>query len=84
MEYLLRHLEQLKQSVPKRDTRIWKYVNNSWAKLNEYYLKPDENYAVYAAATLLHSVMRMAYFEKSWTGIMKGCIKIMEQHCREV
>ena len=84
MEYLLRHLEQLKQSVPKRDTRIWECINNSWAKLNEYYSKTDENYAVYAAATLLHPAMRMAHFRKRWTGTMKSYIKVMESYCRKV
>jgi hypothetical protein len=41
MEHLLRHLEHLKQTVSKQDTRIWECINNSWAKLNEYYSLTD-------------------------------------------
>jgi predicted glycosyltransferase involved in capsule biosynthesis len=37
MEYLLRHLEKLKSTISKRDTRLWECVNNSWAKLDGYY-----------------------------------------------
>jgi hypothetical protein len=81
MEYLLRHLEHLKQSVSKRDTRIWEYVNNSWVKLDEYY---KINHAVYAAVTLLHPTMRKAHFDKNWTGKAASLIPIMEKACREM
>ena len=84
MEYLLRHLEHLKQTVPKRDTRIWECVNNSWAKLNEYYNITDSNHAVYAAATLLHPAMRMTYFRKNWIGKCASWIPVMEAKCRDV
>jgi hypothetical protein len=84
IEYLLRYLEGLKQSIPKRDARIWECINNSWVKLNSYYRKTDENYAVYAAATILHSVIRIAHFRKSWTGAMESYIQIIEARCREV
>jgi hypothetical protein len=84
MEHLLKHLEKLKQSVPKRDARIWECVNNSWAKLDEYYRLTDSNHAVYAAATLLHPAMRMARFRKSWTGLLYSWIQVMEANCREI
>jgi hypothetical protein len=29
MEYLLKHLETLKHTMPKRNTRIWECINNS-------------------------------------------------------
>jgi hypothetical protein len=80
MEYLLRHLEHLEQTVSKRDTRIWECVNNSWAKLNI----TDSNHAVYAAATLLHPAMRMAHFQKNWTGNCASWIPVMEAKCRDV
>jgi hypothetical protein len=80
MEYLLRHLEHLKQSVSKRDTRIWEYANNSWAKLDEYYKITDNNHAVYAAATLLHPAMRKAHFDKNWTGKAASLIPGMEKN----
>ena len=68
IEHLLKHLKKLKQSISKQDTRIWEYINNSWAKLDNYYQLTDNNHAVYAAATLLHPVMRMARFRKNWVG----------------
>jgi hypothetical protein len=83
MEYLLRHLEHLKQTVSKRDTRIWEYINNSWAKLNEYYQLTDNNHAVYAAATLLHPAMRIKHFQKNWTNTKESWIDVMEAKCRE-
>jgi hypothetical protein len=64
MEYLLKHLEQLKLSIPKQNTRIWECVNNSWTKLDEYYQLTNNNHAVYAAAIFLHLIMRMARFRK--------------------
>jgi hypothetical protein len=33
IEYLLRHLERLKESVPKKQTRIRECVMNSWSLL---------------------------------------------------
>jgi hypothetical protein len=48
MEHLLRHLERLKKTIPKRDTRIWECVNNSWATLDKYYNLTDQNHSVYA------------------------------------
>jgi hypothetical protein len=84
MEYLLKHLERLKQSIPRRDIRIWECVNNSWAKLDEYYHLTDKNHAVYAAATLLHPAMRTAHFRKTWTGPLENWVQVMEANCREV
>lgn len=84
MEYLLRHLETLKKSIPKRDIRLWECVNNSWAKLDEYYRLTDNNHAVYAAAIFLYSALRMAHFRKNWTGKQVSWIDVMEAKCREI
>jgi hypothetical protein len=70
IEHLLKHLENLKTSVT--DIRISECVNNSWTKLNNYYGLTDNNHAVYAAATLLHPIMRMTRFRKSWTGTLEN------------
>jgi len=84
IEHLLKHLEGLKQTVSKKDTRIWECVNNSWAKLNGYYQMTDNQHAVYAAATLLHPAMRLGRFKRNWTGALEPWIQIMETKCREV
>jgi hypothetical protein len=63
IEHLLKHLENLKTSIT--DICILECVNNSWTKLNNYYGLTDNNRAVYAAATLLHPVMRITRFQKS-------------------
>jgi hypothetical protein len=60
------------------------YVNNLWAKLDEYYQFTDNNHAIYAAVTLLHPAMRIARFRKVWAGSLQGWVKKMEANYREV
>ena len=84
MQHLLRHLERLKIFIPKRDTRLLECVNNSWAKLNEYYQLTDKSHEIYAAATLLHPAMRIAHFKKNWTGNAADWIDVMEAKCQHI
>jgi hypothetical protein len=53
-------------------------------KLNEYYLKTDNHYAVYACATLLHPALRTTHFYKHWTGENQGAIATMISEIRSI
>jgi hypothetical protein len=83
MEHLLKHLEGLKRTVPKKDARLWECINNSWAKLDDYYKMTDNHHNIYAAATLLHPAMRLARFKRNWIGVLEPWIQIIEKNCRE-
>src|SRR5271154_5510103 len=54
IEYLLRHLERLKESALKQKRRIRECVMNSWSLLQKYYNLTDKNHGIYACATLLN------------------------------
>jgi hAT family C-terminal dimerisation region len=83
IEYLLRHLEGLKESVPKHKKRIRESVMNSWSKLQEYYNLTDRNHSIYACATLLNPGLRKRHFTDNWTGVMASFIPMMEETCWE-
>jgi hypothetical protein len=68
MEFLLLHLETLKEIIPTKDKRIRECVLNSWTVMRKYYDLTDQSHSIYAAATLLNPFLRMAHFEKNWTG----------------
>jgi hAT family C-terminal dimerisation region len=40
---------------------------NAWEKLRKYYRKTDDNFEIYAAATLLNPCLRKTYFTERWT-----------------
>ena len=83
IEYLLRHLEKLKESVPKQKRRIRECVMNLWALLQKYYNLTDKNHGIYACATLLNPGLRKRHFIDNWTGEMEDFIPIMEATCWE-
>ena len=53
-------------------------------KLNEYYLKTDSHYTVYACATLLYPTLRTTHFYKHWTGENQGAIATMISKIRSI
>jgi len=89
IESLLEHLEELKTKLPEGDSQLQDSecsplgisINNAWAVLDKYYRLTDDNYKVYANATLLHPAQRGAYFERQWTGPMASDICVMKQAC---
>jgi hypothetical protein len=46
IEYLLHHLEKLKESIPKPKRRIREFVMNSWSLLQKYYNLTDKNHGI--------------------------------------
>ena len=82
IEFLLQHLEQLKQSIPASDYRIRECVLNAWSKLRHYYDLTDSSHHIYAAATLLNPDLRIKHFKTNWTGDTEGWIPIMKNKCR--
>lgn len=46
IEYLLHHLEKLKESIPKPKQRIRECVMNSWSLLQKYYNPTDKNHGI--------------------------------------
>jgi hypothetical protein len=83
IEYLLRHLEKLKASIPKQKRRIRECVMNSWSLLQKYYNLTDKNHGIYACATLLNPGLRKRHFIDNWTDEMADFIPIMEATCWE-
>jgi hypothetical protein len=83
IEYLLRHLERLKESTPKQKRRIRECIMNSWSVLQKYYSLTDKNHGIYACATLLNPGLRKRHFTDNWTGEMADFIPIMETSCWE-
>jgi hypothetical protein len=65
MEFLLHHLEDLKQSILVSDRRVRECVLNAWSKLRHYYDLTDFNHHIYTAATLLNPDLRMKHFIKN-------------------
>jgi hypothetical protein len=51
--------------------------HNAWEVLNKYNYKTDENYEIYAAATLLNPTLRGGFFIDSWTGDAEAYIAPM-------
>jgi hypothetical protein len=67
MKGILNHLKKLKISIPKSNKLLIEAVINSWSKLRKYYELIDNNYSIYAAATLFYSYLRMTYFNRTVT-----------------
>jgi hypothetical protein len=65
MEFLLHHLEDLKQSISVLDRRVRKYILNAWSKLRHYYDLTDSSHYIYTAATLLNPDLRIKHFIKN-------------------
>jgi len=82
IEYLLRHLERLKESVPKKQTRIRECVMNSWSLLQNTSLT-DKNHGIYICATPLNPGFRKRHFIDNWTDGMEDFIPVMEAACWE-
>src|SRR6266516_3665294 len=56
MEFLLHHLETLKDTVPASNKRIRECILNSWSVMRKYYDLTDKSHSIYAAATLLNTI----------------------------
>jgi hypothetical protein len=84
MEFLLAHLEKLKETVPTSKKRIRECMLNSWSVIRKYYDLTDKSHNIYAAATLLNPLYRIAYFEKNWTGESAPWISVMKDTCWNV
>jgi hypothetical protein len=84
MEFLLHHLETLKDTVPASNKRIRECILNSWSVMRKYYDLTDKSHSIYAAATLLNPLYRMTYFEKNWTGESASWISVMKDTCWNV
>lgn len=82
IELLLSHIEGLKATYTDKFMKT--SINNCWMKLNEYYSKTDNHYAVYACATLLHPALRTTHFYKHWTGENQGAIATMISEIRSI
>jgi len=75
LEILLNHLEGLMCTVPADKIVLRLYIQQAWEKLKKYYNRTDENYQIYAAATLLNPCLRKQYFYDYWTrGELPGYI----------
>lgn len=56
--------------------------DRAWAKLQKYYQLSDDDYNLYAAATLFAPESRMAYFDRNWTGQLAKYKKTMLERVR--
>jgi hAT family C-terminal dimerisation region len=73
----------VKQTTDEADEQLWQCVNDSWNKLDNYYRLTDSSHQIYAAATFLNPIKRLAHFEKQWTGKLGPWIQVMEDNCRD-
>jgi hypothetical protein len=81
LELFLGHLEHAKARLTVEDTSLAISINNCWLKLRKYYLETDNNYSVYAMATLLNPILRTQYFQDHWNGNMASFIRVMQDAC---
>jgi hypothetical protein len=81
LELLLHHVEQYKARVTDQETFLAISLNNCWQVLRKYYADTDNNYEVYANATLLNPTLRTQYFRDHWNGEMESYICIMQDAC---
>jgi hypothetical protein len=56
--------------------------DRAWSKLQKYYQLSDDDYNLYAAATLFAPESRMAYFDRNWTGELAKYKQIMLERVR--
>ncbi len=84
IEFLLTHLETLKQTLPTLKKRIRECVLNSQVLIRKYYDISDQSHSIYAAATLLNPLYRLAYFKKNWIGESAAWVDIMKDTCWNV
>jgi hypothetical protein len=67
MEFLLEHLEELKQQYKNHPDDHFKIgINLAWQKLDEYYNKTSVSPA-YVAAVVLHPALRWQWIKKQWS-----------------
>jgi len=81
LELLLHHVEQCKARVTDQETSLAISLNNCWQVLRKYYTDTDNNYEVYANATLLNPTLRTQYFRDHWDGEMESYICLMQDAC---
>jgi hypothetical protein len=84
MEYLLRHLEELKSRTPQSEPRLWECVNNAWSKMTKYYELTDRSHQIYATATFLNPTQRRDFFDSAWVGKLQPWVEIMLANCRDI
>jgi hypothetical protein len=83
LELLLSHVEQWKERAPNQELSLIVSINNCWQILRKYYAEIDNNYEVYANATLLNPTLRIQYFRDHWDGEMESYITVMQESCRK-
>lgn len=81
LELLLHHVEQCKARVTDQNTSLAISLNNCWQILRKYYAETDNNYEVYANATLLNPTLRIQYFRDHWDGELESFICVMQDTC---
>jgi hAT family C-terminal dimerisation region len=84
MEYLLKHLEQLRFRTPDSEPRLWECVNNAWLKMKKYYELIDKSHQIYAAATFLNPIQRRDFFDNFWTAELRPWVSATLANCRDI
>ena len=69
MDFLIHHLEDWKERQKDKPMMMSRLLT-CWYKLDEYYTLTDQS-PIYAAAVLLHPVLRKAYLDDNWKGKTK-------------
>lgn len=66
MDMLLSRLESIKSKSTVTSSEFYSTVDSAWSKLNKYYTLTDRS-TIYVISIILHSCMKMKYFQQHWS-----------------